>query len=385
MKTNHQCESCQKSFRTSYTLSRHLRTHSGQTIQCDDCPKSYTEKSSLERHKAKAHQVGGESREPGGEAPAVQPAEFVWEENTENIPAGWKIGRRISDQRRVFQVAGGSVLVGKVAVVEHMNRGDYSEGQIQSMMDLILNKLPSNSSLQAHDEMMFPEVVLIEADTEESSEKEQDVQEVLDVTDDVNEGAVDPPGLKCKTGIDSQTLRNTSRQLSKQANHCQYCKKAFNRSSNLKAHMKTIHSGVSVPCPYCDKYYTTSSNMRAHQKTVHDGEKFPCNFCTKTFIQKRGLVKHERSIHRGLKIKTVDKSRGKKNKSTQNRIKNNKKAKANCEICHQGFRYPYNLKRHIAQTHGDHKYSCEVCKKEFSNPTNVKRHKISVHKQSDWR
>ena len=328
MKTNHQCESCQKSFRTSYTLSRHLRTHSGQTIQCDDCPKSYTEKSSLERHKAKAHQVGGESREPGGEAPAVQPAEFVWEENTENIPAGWKIGRRISDQRRVFQVAGGSVLVGKVAVVEHMNRGDYSEGQIQSMMDLILNKLPSNSSLQAHDEMMFPEVVLIEAET----------------------------------GIDSQTLRNTSRQLSKQANHCQYCKKAFNRSSNLKAHMKTIHSGVSVPCPYCDKYYTTSSNMRAHQKTVHDGEKFPCNFCTKTFIQKRGLVKHERSIHRGLKIKTVDKSRGKKNKSTQNRIKNNKKAKANCEICHQGFRYPYNLKRHIAQTHGDHKYSCEVCK-----------------------
>ena len=221
-----------------------------------------------------------------------QRTEIVWEENTGNIPAGWKIGLRTSDKRRVFQSAEGSVLVGRVAALEHMNRGGYSEGNMQAMMDLLINKLPT-ISLQD----MYPEVILVdaEADTDESSEKEL---EVLDVTEDVNERAVDPPGQTSIKGINDQTCRTSSRK----AKYCQHCEKTFKSSSNLKAHIKSIHTGVAIPCPYCDKSYKNTSNMRAHLKTVHDGEKFPCNFCTKIFIQKRGLVKHKATMHSDLDI-----------------------------------------------------------------------------------
>ena len=199
------------------------------------------------------------------------------------------------------------MLIGNVAVVHHMNMENFSEQQIQSVMDFILNKLPNNTS-QIHAKM-YPEVILLEAeaDSDESSEqvnsqKEKAVKEVLNATFDVNEEAVDVSGLTSETENNIQTCRNATRQNGNQARYCQYCEKTFKRSSNLKAHMETIPSGISVPCPYCDKSYTNTGNMTVHIKTVHDGEKFPCNFCTKIFIQKRGLVKHKATMHSDLDI-----------------------------------------------------------------------------------
>ena len=55
-KRGHECDVCEKVFRSSSDLTRHKRTHTKEKpYECDVCEKRFTQTGSLKRHKRTQH------------------------------------------------------------------------------------------------------------------------------------------------------------------------------------------------------------------------------------------------------------------------------------------------------------------------------------------
>ena len=110
--------------------------------------------------------------------------------------------------------------------------------------------------------------------------------------------------------------------------NCKYCGKIFNKTSNFKSHVKTVHEGVKEhKCETCGKLFGQLSNLKTHIKNVHEGQKdHKCVRCEKSFSSKRSLDVHVKTVHEGKK-------------------------EHKCETCGKEFGQLVTLKKHIKICH----------------------------------
>ncbi|XP_045556499.1 zinc finger protein 226-like isoform X3 [Salmo salar] len=78
----------------------------------------------------------------------------------------------------------------------------------------------------------------------------------------------------------------------KRLSECHLCKKQYNSTCKLKAHVRLCHDGKPCTCPFCGKAFKQKGHLSRHMN-IHTGEKpFTCGDCGKSFIQKGDLRRH---------------------------------------------------------------------------------------------
>eukprot|EP00063_Salmo_salar_P037336 XP_014012171.1 PREDICTED: zinc finger protein 629-like isoform X2 [Salmo salar] len=141
----------------------------------------------------------------------------------------------------------------------------------------------------------------------------------------------------------------------KRPGECLFCRKLYNSTCKLKAHVRLCHGGKPCTCPFCGKTFKQKGHLSRHM-SIHTGEKpFCCGDCWKTFNRKEHLTRHIR-IHRGEKP-------------------------FSCGDCGKSFNRKEHLSEH-RQTHtGEKQHGCSVCGKRFTRKTHLLKHMDNIHKE----
>ena len=174
---------------------------------------------------------------------------------------------------------------------------------------------------------------------------------------------------------------------------CEQCDYTCTVKDSLKQHIMSVHNGETFICTHCEKEFNWKSDMNRHIKTFHSGEVYPCPDCLKEFPQKRYLTEH-------LKTRTCDKSNESKNKklicedlicsycgyttadsrTLERHIKgvHLKEGLTKCEQCDYNSVRPDDVKRHFEHKHIGREYICEVCSKICKWKSELDQH-LKIH------
>jgi len=174
---------------------------------------------------------------------------------------------------------------------------------------------------------------------------------------------------------------------------CIQCDYTCTVKDSLKQHIMSVHNGEKFICTHCEKEFKWKSDMNRHIKTFHSGEVYPCPECLKEFPQKRYLTEH-------LKTRSCTKNNESKNKilvsedlicsycgytTADSRTLDRhirgvhlKEGLTKCEQCDYSSVRPDDVKRHFEHKHIGREYICEVCSKICKWKTELDQH-VQIH------
>uniref|UniRef100_A0ABD2WHZ8 C2H2-type domain-containing protein n=1 Tax=Trichogramma kaykai TaxID=54128 RepID=A0ABD2WHZ8_9HYME len=116
---------------------------------------------------------------------------------------------------------------------------------------------------------------------------------------------------------------------------CDKCEKSYKQKVQLKAHIDSVHNGITHPCNICEKIFSSKSYLKIHIKIMHKGVSPTCQICQKTFTLKSNLRIHIDKMHNNIRH--------------------------SCDKCEKSFTYRVYLKNHIDVVHNDVRHACDVC------------------------
>ena len=176
-------------------------------------------------------------------------------------------------------------------------------------------------------------------------------------------------------------------QNTKKRFRCPICPTKFEKKSNLKVHVTTVHEGNKLhKCSTCSDTFPRKISLKDHISAVHDGIKpRKCPICFAEFAQKDQLRKHISAVHDGIKkpykCSICDLSYVYKSNLSQNIASVHEGKKPHkCFNCDKCFSRIYHLIRHMEKVHeGKKPYKCTICEATLSERKGLRQHFESVH------
>lgn len=139
---------------------------------------------------------------------------------------------------------------------------------------------------------------------------------------------------------------------------CEICDKIFRSNAALNYHVKThLRILLDAPheCPYCRKSFYTDTNLKQHIRIVHSQiKRHTCELCDKPFATLDHLKKHVLSQHQNER-------------------------KHICHICAKSFTQLCHLKQHLTIHTTGKTHQCLKCKEKFWRKIDVQRHMLKKH------
>ncbi|XP_029598228.1 zinc finger protein OZF-like isoform X2 [Salmo trutta] len=165
----------------------------------------------------------------------------------------------------------------------------------------------------------------------------------------------------------------------KRLSECRFCRKRFNSTCKLKAHVRFCQSGKLCTCPVCGKTFKLKGDLSKHIR-IHTGEKqFKCGDCGKMFNRKEHLTVHMVS-HTGEKPFSCDacgKSFGQKGSLKKHTLTHTGEKLFSCGDCGKRFNRKEHLTIHMVTHTGEKPYICDDCGKSFSHKGSLKKHTLT--------
>ncbi|KAK6291716.1 hypothetical protein J4Q44_G00375010 [Coregonus suidteri] len=186
--------------------------------------------------------------------------------------------------------------------------------------------------------------------------------------------------------------------LKKRPIECSFCKKRYNSTCKLKAHVRRCHGGKPFTCPVCGKTFKLKGVLSKHMR-IHTGEKpFSCGDCRKSFNRKEHLTRHK-LIHTGEKPFTCGdcgKSFNRKEILTMHKLTHTGEKPFTCGDCGKSFNRKETLTTHklthtretpfscgdCGKSFNQKQHGCSVCGKRFIQKTHLLKHMDNIHKGS---
>jgi len=143
---------------------------------------------------------------------------------------------------------------------------------------------------------------------------------------------------------------------------CPHCAKTFNNSSQLNVHVRGVHEKVRQECKVCNKTFSTKGLLRRHTEHEHEGKKpqFQCSMCP--LIVKgtmTSLKRHVEIVHENIKryVCTICKAKFGQSHNLKAHISGvHEGAKPfECKFCEKRLSSKQLLNHHIKRIHGREK------------------------------
>ncbi|XP_028973454.2 oocyte zinc finger protein XlCOF6-like isoform X1 [Esox lucius] len=190
----------------------------------------------------------------------------------------------------------------------------------------------------------------------------------------------DPVGLDCSLPLDQDPSIGEHRLklsiTSRKSHQCQDCGEMFVLKADLLRHVTQTRKRPSE-CLSCRKRYNSTCKLKAHVRLCHSEKPGTCPVCGKTFKQKGHLTRHIR-IHTGeISFSCSDCGKRFSQKDlSKHKLTHKVEKPFSCGDCGKNFRQNAHLTMHKLTHTGEKPFSCDHCGKSFSQKGNLANHKL---------